>query len=246
MSAELRLLGLVVEGPSDARIVPSIVDQILTEQAGLLEDRCENVRAFVGLVARSQYLAWRDVNSEAKARVPRMHGPFSGVSAVEDARTARYALQCFVVQEPRPAAVVLVRDSDGKPEERLKGLEQARGDREWPFPVVIGVAHSMIECWVLSAFIPQVRREISALATVQKELGFDPTARSDRLTALNKVVRKRPKQILSRLTNDDEAREGQCWPDAGIDRVRERGTRNGLADFVCDVEQRIVPLFTMP
>ncbi|MFS8067019.1 MAG: hypothetical protein ACMG6S_11665 [Byssovorax sp.] len=242
MSATPRFFGLVVEGPSDARTIPNVVDRILVHEVTGLEGSLKSVRTFGGLAAGSTFLAWRGVNHEAKGRVPRKHGPFSGAPAVEDARTAWYALQCFVGRDPQPDAVFLVRDSDGKQDERRKGLEQARDEAGWPFPVLIGVAHTMMECWVLSAFVPQDKKEIAALAASRKELGFDPTVRSDELTALNKVVQKRPKQVLSKLTEGDEAREAQCWQEANIEHLRARGAKNGLADFLGQVEDKLLPL----
>lgn len=243
MSAAPRFLALVVEGPSDARTVPSVVDRILVHEVDGLEERLEAVRSFGGLAAGSPFLAWRGVDKEARGRVPRRHGSFGGARGVEDALTAWYALQCFVGRDPQPDAVLLVRDSDGKQDERRTGLEQARQEGRWPFPVVIGVAHTMLECWVLSAFVPRGKNEIAALAASRKELGFDPTARSDELTALNKAVEKRPKQVLAKLTDGDEEREAQCWQEADVEQLRARGAQNGLADFLDEVEEKLLPLF---
>jgi hypothetical protein len=244
MSAALRRFALVVEGPSDAQTIPSVVDRVLVEEVAKLDEPVENARAFIGLAARSKYLAWHDVDDAAKGKVPRRHGPFGGASAVEDARAAWYALQCFVGQDPQPAAVLLVRDSDGKQDERLKGLEQARREASWPFPVVIGVAHTMIECWVLSAFVPRDKKEIAVLAALRKELGFDPTVRSEELTALTETAKKSPKRVLSKLiAQSDEEREARCWSAASVESLRARGAKNGLAEFIREVERALSPLF---
>lgn len=243
MSSAPRFLGLVVEGPSDARTIPNVVDRILMHEVAGHDESLKNIRTFGGFAAESTFFAWRNVVHEAKGRVPRKHGPFSGASTVEDARTAWYALQCFVGRDPQPDAVLLVRDSDTKQDDRRKGLEQARVEADWPFPVLIGVAHVMTECWVLSAFVPQDKKEIAALAALRKELGFDPTVRSEDLTASNETAKKSPKRVLSTLTRGDEEREAQCWLDADADKLRARGAKNGLTDFVCEVEERLSPLF---
>ena len=246
MSTSPRFLGLVVEGPSDARTIPNIVDRILVDGGTLLDSDRESSRTFGGRAAASSFLAWRSVDHEAKGRVPRRHGPFGGAPAIEDARTAWYALQCFVGRDPQPAAVLLVRDSDGKQDDRLKGLKQAREDAEWPFPVLIGVAHTMMECWVISVFVAQGKKEIAALATLRKELGFDPTGRPEELTASNETAKRSPKRVLSKLTQGDDEREADCWNAANVELLRARGAKNGLADFVGEVEEHLSPLFAGP
>jgi hypothetical protein len=243
MSAAPRLLGLVVEGPDDARTVPGLTDRILAHEVPTPEGALGRVRAFQGLRAGEPFLAWSAVAHEARhGRVPRRHGHFGGEPAIEDARTAWYALQCFVGEDPPPAAVLLVRDSDGKLDERVRGLEQARGDRDWPFPVVIGVAHPMRECWALAGFIPQSKGEKATLAALRKELGFDPTVASARLGASKETAKKSPKRVLSRLTGSDGEREAQCWTATDLEHLRERGADNGLAAFMSEVEERLVPI----
>lgn len=244
MSAAPRLIGLVVEGPDDARTIPSLTDRALTDALPGLEGQMDRVRAFGGLDEARPFLAWSGVDVEAgKRRVPRRHGHFGGEPGIEDARTAWYALQCFVGRDPRPVAVVLVRDSDGKQDARLKGLEQARRDRDWPFPVLVGVAHPMRECWVLAAFIPRTRAEKAALAALRKELGFDPTVRSERLDASTDTAKKSPKRVLARLTCGADEREAACWTDTALVHLHERGTDNGLSSFLDEIEERLVPLF---
>lgn len=232
-----RLIGVVVEGPSDARTISGLTDRILLERAHL--HSLEGVRAFCGLDAGSPFLKWSQVGDEARRRpVPRKHGRFgAGEPAVEDARTAYQALQCFVAEDPQPVAVLLVRDSDGKQKERTEGLEQARRERAWPFSVVLGVAHTMRECWVLAAFVAAGKREKSALEKLTRELGFDPTEHSDRLK-----TSRRPKDVLARLMEDHE-REAQCWIDLDLASLRRRGAKNGLAAFLDESDAKLVPLF---
>jgi hypothetical protein len=76
MSAAPRFIALVVEGPSDARVVPSVVDRILVERETALEGNVESAYTFGGFIAASTFLAWHSVDPEAKGRVPRRHGPF--------------------------------------------------------------------------------------------------------------------------------------------------------------------------
>ncbi|MDI1434001.1 hypothetical protein [Polyangium sorediatum] len=241
MNASPHLLGLVVEGPSDARTVPEIVDRVLVHGLPAQAEDLDGLRAFRGLDAGTPFLAWRDVDRASRQRrVPPRHGRFGGESAIEDARTAVLALRCFVAEDPQPAAVLLVRDSDGKPAERMRGLEQARKDGDWPFEVVLGVAHTMRECWVIAAFKAQNKEEQQALAKLRKELGFDPTLRSAELDATNDTAKKSPKRVLSCLTDDAE-REASGFQDTDIEHLRKVGARNGLAAFLDELGQRLVP-----
>ncbi|WP_437302459.1 hypothetical protein [Sorangium sp. So ce388] len=154
------------------------------------------------------------------------------------------AVRCFVARDPQPRAVLLVRDSDGKEAERRQGLEQARRDAAWPFEVILGVAHPMRECWVLAGFIPGTKQETASLGDLRKELGFDPTARSQELDASNKKAKKSPKRVLDRLTGGEDEREARCWTDPPLGDLRQRGKDNGLAAFLSEIEDRLVPAFS--
>ncbi len=245
MSVAPYLLGMVVEGAGDARTVPGLIDRVLLNAVPAFEGKLEHVRTFRGLDPRASFVMWSAVDAEVrKLRVPRRHGHFGGEPALEDARTAVLALRGFVAQEPQPAAVFLVRDSDGKPDERKRGLEQARADGDWPFQVLLGVAHRMRECWVLAGFLPQTREERSSLAALRKEIGFDPTAQSDALDASSKTAKKSPKRVLEELTGSDKDREARCWAETDLELLRERGRANGLAAFVSEVEARLAPLLS--
>jgi hypothetical protein len=244
MSRAARVLGIVVEGNDDDWTVTGLTDRVLVDSVPAGRADGERARRFAGVEAGKAFLAWRAVDGVAEARrVPRRHGHFGGEPGIEDARAAWYALQCFVGCEEVPAAVLLVRDSDGKPGERRKGLEQARDDRDWPFQVLIGVAHTMRECWVLAGFEPGSKEERSTLAELRKELGFHPTIRSDRLDASSETAKKSPKRVLSRLTGGDVEREEQCWTSTDLGVLREHGAHNGLSSFLGEVEEKLTPIF---
>jgi hypothetical protein len=118
-----------------------------------------------------------------------------------------------------PDAVVLVRDADRQLERRT-GLEQAREDRAWPFPVIIGLAVPNRENWVLTGFEPQ-----EALAQARRETGD-------------------LKRVLQLLVGDDYDREEACWTECPLEILTERGQSNGLAEYLEEVRTRLVPLFT--
>lgn len=97
---------------------------------------------------------------------------------------------------------------------------------------------------MLAAFVPQDKKETAALAALRKELGFDPTTGSEDLTASNETAKKSPKRILTKLmAYGDGEREAQCWNVASIEPLRTQGARNGLAEFIREVEKELSPLF---
>ncbi|WP_437669245.1 hypothetical protein [Sorangium sp. So ce131] len=245
MSAAPLRIGVIVEGPDDARTVPGLVDRVLLDAVPALAGKLDEARTFRGIDASAPFVTWSAVDEEVRRHpVPRRHGHFGGRPAIEDARTAVLALRCFVAQEPQPAAVLMVRDSDGKPQERRRGLEQAREDFPWPFQVLLGVAHPMRECWVLAGFIPQTKEETASLADLRRELGFDPSARSDELDASSKTAKRSPKRVLGILLRGDGEREARCWTATDLGHLRGRGKDNGLAAFLGEVEARLAPLFS--
>ena len=101
----------------------------------------------------------------------------------------------------------------------------------------------MLECWVLAGFVAQSKEEQSTLAGLRKDLGFDPTEHSDKLDASKETAKKNPKRVLRSLTDGDRNREERCWTETEIDRLRTRGAANGLAAFLHEIEEKLLPVF---
>jgi hypothetical protein len=156
---------------------------------------------------------------------------------------ARKALLLLARSQPPPEAVVLVRDSDGL-KERRQGLEQARSDAAWPFEVALAVAHTKRECWVLAGFDPRSESEEKALVETREKLGFDPRFQAENLTASGPHAPKNAKRVLDRLLAGNQDREEDCWTASDLETLKERGRRSGLADYLEEVRERLVPLFT--
>ena len=78
----------------------------------------------------------------------------------------------------------------------------------------------------------------------RKELGFDPTARSHELDASSRTAKRSPKRVLERLTGGQEEREARCWTEPALDHLGERGQDNGLAAFLGEVEEHLVPVLS--
>lgn len=172
-----------------------------------------------------------------------IYGHFDGRPGEADARMARLALLLFAALSRRPDAVVLVRDSDGDSRRRL-GLEQARSDRTWPFEIIIGVAEPKRECWVLAGFEAKDREEEERLRKVMERLAFHPVHEAYRLAAREHGAKTDAKVALKELTQSDAERERECLSGTPLPILEERGKDTGLAAYLMEVRERLVPVMT--
>ena len=143
--------------------------------------------------------------------------------------------------------VVLVWDMDGQANARKLGLEQARVEAQKlvPFQIILGRPDRMREAWVLAGFDPLTSGEQDRLDNERQQLGFHPCTEAHLLTATG-TAKRSPKRVLAVLTGGEQGREAQCWTDTALATLRERGAGSGLADFLGEVAQRLVPLCIAP
>jgi hypothetical protein len=139
--------------------------------------------------------------------------------------------------------VLLIRDDD-RETDRRKGLEQARDDSDLRDRIVIGLAHCKRECWVLAGFDPVDALEESLLDELRPELGFDPRTTAHELAAKHDADKRSAKRVLGILIRDVEGREARCWEQAPLQTLRDRGQKTGLTDYLDEVRERLVPVFT--
>ena len=85
---------------------------------------------------------------------------------------------------PGTDAVLLIRDDD-RQVDRRRGLEQVRHASPLAERIVIGLAHTKRECWVLAGFEARDDQERELLAEIRRELGFDPCIQAEQLTAIH-------------------------------------------------------------
>lgn len=180
---------------------------------------------------------WKHAKALARSHRIASPGFFDGDPGKEDARAARKALLLFL-ELGMPDIVVLVRDADDKPERR-QGLAQARSGTPQPERVVIGVAHPEREAWVLAGFVPCDPREHDACASERQRLGFDPAQHPHELRGDGKRCAK---TALANLLGTDRDREHRCLTEPPLSELRRRGQQTGLAAFLDEVEERIVPV----
>ncbi len=238
--------GVVCEAQADQRTACWLADRVLLEQIEWLEpEMLDSQRCWRGLsAAEDSFLKWAAVRTEfERAGLKGVFGHFNGSPGEPDALMARRALLLFANLDPRPDAVVLVRDSDADSRRRT-GLEQARNDRPWPFEIVIGVAEPKRECWVLAGFDARGPAEAERLQKAVERLSFHPVKDAHRLTAREHGAKTDAKLALEELTSGDFERERACLSETSLSTLEERGSLTGLAAYLKEIRERLVPILS--
>ncbi len=236
---------IVCEGAADMRTGADLADRVLVSEVDWISpETLIHLRRWRGLEEDAAFLAWRRTPALAREHDIKVHGAFG---KLPDYRAARSALFLFLKLEPQPDAVILLRDSDGDLV-RKESLERARLEMspgtEWPFPIIVGVAHTKRECWVLAGFEPRSEAEEEALAELRQELGFDPRVQAENLTAAQAQAQRNAKRVLDRLVGGSQEREEDCWASCDLEILAQRGRLTGLTEYVEEIRGRLVPLFT--
>lgn len=237
-------LAVVCEAAADQHTGCDLADRVVCADVDWIEDgRLPDHRAWRGFTPVGPFLRWTQVDDLARARRIKAHGHFDGQPGAPDAHVARLALLLFIAADPRPDAVVLLRDDDGQ-KERGDGLEQARSTSKLGVPIIIGLARPKRECWVLAGFEPADHNEAASLLRLTQELHFDPRESAQNLTAKHANQKRDAKSVLRALTGGDWQREADCWKNTDLALLEKRGQNTGLADYLKEVRQKLVPLFT--
>ncbi|HJZ94430.1 MAG TPA: hypothetical protein VKE40_26435 [Gemmataceae bacterium] len=231
-------IALVCETPVDRDTVTILVHGLLCASVTWIEaDSVQSFCSFRGLLASEPCLMWEHVPAIAKQYGQRFPGKFKGLP--REAYTAFQALVLLLlISRDRPDAVLLVRDSS-----RKESLHQARQALTTTAPIVIGVAHTKRECWVITAFEATSDEERRLLDEVRREIGFDPRTNSHELTAKHGDDKHSAKRVLAVLTANSRERETVALQTIPLDTLRDRGRENGLAEFLAELSARLLPLF---
>ena len=154
-----------------------------------------------------------------------------------DAVRAVRLLQFHVT--PSPDAIVVVKDSDNDDTRRAALGElhnHVAADRT---PVVIGVPHTEIECWLLAGFVVQPGSEEQRYGSLFGELSFCPVKQSERLTGSKGPDARDPKRVLRVLTDSNESRVWECV-ETPFPTLTQNGLNNGLGAFLDDIQKRLL------
>lgn len=236
---------VICEGPADRRTACEIADRVLSHSVDWMPpEALDGFRQWRGLKKSEPFLAWRRIHALADAANIRVHGHFEGEPGAPDAAVALRALKLLMIQgEQDIDAVVLLRDSDADVRRR-KGLEQARSNFSGLGPIIIGLAHSKRECWVLAGFDATDDDERARLEALRRELGFDPCLDAARLTATHPGAKQDAKRVLGELTRGDVQREMRCSESPSLRQLEDRGAETGLKEFIREIRERLVPIWT--
>jgi hypothetical protein len=248
--------GVVCEARADQLTACAIADRVMLQEIDwLTPESLEQVRRWrgAGSLSDEQFVRWQNVRKElARRGIPIIFGSFGEDAGGPDAYITRQALLLLASDPERcPDAVLLVRDSDGDTNRR-QGLIQARENprvsrarsdtRPWPFQVVIALAHPKREAWVMAGFRPGNPDEEERLRMLKARLSLDPVQKSHELDAREHGAKTDIKRALRHLIPDDWNREQQCLEETPLDLLEQRGQDNGMAPFLAEVRERLVPI----
>lgn len=241
-------LVLIVEAQADADATSILADRVFIEgDAEWIDDETlPNLREWTGIEPLTPYTRWMGLGALAVRHGVRTHG--RGLGA--DGAAARKALLLVIQAQASDddiEAVVLVRDMDNQPERRTS-MESARTELadNLVFQVAIAAPDPKREAWILHGFEPQNDKEETLLADARKHLAFDPVKnperlRGDRRRGVEQEDRDM-KLVVERLTEGDHNRERQCLKTTPLSVLQGRGQATGLADYLEEVETRLLPL----
>jgi hypothetical protein len=231
---------VVYEAPADFQLATELADRVLREKIDWLEEHLlDTQRVWVKDESGTPF-KWSSLRDWADRCGVRVHGHFGDQPGEPDAKMARRAIVLVRKVLGDVNAIVLVRDLDDQPNREI-GLQQAVTHAGEGIPIVIGAANAERESWVLSGFFPATEAEENTLQQARQDLGFNPVEQPQLLTAVkNDQAKKSPKRILNLLIAGDRDREAACWRDTPLDRLRERGSGNGLRRYLLDVERCLV------
>jgi hypothetical protein len=241
----MTVIGFVGEDEHHFWVVTTLIDHALVARIDWLSDVVESCRVWRGLHDGEPWHKYtpddvcdlRPVTIDGVTIKPQ--GRIAGEPLKPEASMWRKVLLLFCRAKPLPEIVVLARDLDGYPDRRA-GIEQVRNGLPWPFTIVAATPDPEIEGWLVSGFLPRDNGERTGLEGLRRELSFDPTTQSHRLTAHPNDAPTDAKRVLSRLCEDDRDREHACLQ---RDVLHQRGDFNGARAFLDEVDQRMVPIF---
>lgn len=247
---------LVCEGPTDPPLVCDLADRVLRDEVGWLRDQdgLDDHRSYGGLDESHQYLKWSKAPELFRQAGLRSNRGFGRPIPDPDYVATRKVL--LLIEDHHQQSmkdgggvdgVLLFRDGDHQPEQRRRGIQDARADfveshnastssHAWRQHIAIAVAVPMNEAWIAAGFEPTSSSEHEALAAARQALGFAPNESPERL---GQGVAKR---VLDQLCHDLDRRT-RCWCETPLDTLRERGQRCGLTQFLDEVREKLATLF---
>lgn len=180
---------VVSEAPADFTVATELADRVFVAEIAWLEaEFLECQRQWIGEDSPESCLTWSAVAQRAKSLGIRAQGHFHGEPGLADARAARRAILYVMHRFGTVDAILLIRDMDDQ-KERHEGLQQARTEHASGERIVIGLANSERECWVISGFVPATESQAQLLDDERRKLGNDPCRKSHELMHASGIMR---------------------------------------------------------
>lgn len=231
---------LVLEGPSDCRRIPLLLDHWCQKQVDwVTKETIESFRRYQGLDPGSPYLKVKDIpNQVRELNLPALRGSFDG----GDGPLLKKLVQVLQARGLRRADVVVVwgRDCDEQPErkEQAKNARQEAISSPGSRPRLVllrAVADPCGEAWVIGGFVPN-SREQELLDQERQRLGFDPTQAPHKLSHKEEPkTTVSAKAILERLLSWRGGEEAECLAIAAQRPDSSQAQTTGLSVFHEDV-----------
>ncbi len=238
-------IGVACEDNGHFQVCSRLIDVSLLRAHPWLDGVLESCRAFCGVDEGAEWAKLADLDQRGLARPRKLHGFIGGRPLAPEAKMWRTVLSHFEEMTPRPEAVLLIRDLDNH-RSRLEGLGQARDGLDWPFAILAATPQPEIEAWQIASFEPRTSAESAYFSLATNALSFDPRTDSDRLTSHPNDAptdAKRVWKIIQTMRGQDPDDFGEL---ADLDRLRQRGRMNHLADFLDEINTRLAPIFGQP
>jgi|GEM_PF-2164927 len=245
MSNRIVVIG---EAQGDFEVARELIDQSIlrcVELTWIKEDvDLEHHRIYRGFEQSQEFVVWGwlDTTNTKDYRI-RSRGMFENDWPSHDvALRIQRAIFHFVNDAE---FIVVVKDTDGNELHET----QLRSVRELveKMPVVVGIEHTKLECWLVAGFNPQNPTEEERLQTLclgeKPGIGFNPCLRSHELTATGPASKGDPrnaKRVLEFLVGDDWRVALRSLHRDNHPILSARGEHNGLADFLSDIRERLI------
>lgn len=203
----------------------------------------EHVRVWLADDGRPWFVL-KDAWGSARASGVRPHGHFGGAAGLPEARMFRAQLLLWKKLKDdgnQLDAAILIRDLDRK-EGREGGMQQAISSGSWPFVIVGAWCIPEVEAWAIACFGPMNERERAVHTRLVNELKFDPTREPERMSSTSGSNRD-AKRVGQALFEGDHTRRLRGF-ERSIDEVHACGVTCGLADFLREIDTKLVPLLT--
>jgi len=192
---------LIVESAADKRRLCGLIDRKIAHHApdDFDSNDISGLRIYTGIEPHTELTLWKDIKSmsegHAMGRGSLIGHPSEQVADRKyDYPSTRKALILCAQQNPRPDAIILMRDLDKQAGGRRKSIEVARDEffGKTDMQIILALAHHKREAWVLNGFEPQNKNEKSIADQLRQELGFNPCENAELLDAESRGAKETP------------------------------------------------------